>query len=438
VDNLNISKCNMNGNVSIVNQSYNTPAKATMEEAVVTGCLYVSGGSVPSVHQSVTISSGSFFMPEDAENAMLYSYDYSDLCIEGGTFTGLESNLKQMFGAAAKGAIEISGGTFNKNPADYVVEGVEVTEENGLWTVGEPAAAPVPTGEAWLCVTENDITLNWTPAPEGYEIYFLEQSMYNTSYSLLYEIRNATPGSHDFVVYISDDWGQTKEEWARLDDALIVTQSGEDPQVSIAGQADGSFRFIPLETDCAGYEFTLFAPDGTQIGWPMWIEPNGTNDMFAAYEGSTFMVNEIGWTSTGDQQDSVEVTVTGKKQVAFTPYDFSNTVVTITENDPYLLTAALRAGGKVILESDVTYTYSEDRSFDSLCCGAPVELDLNGHTITLSEGCSWTIEYGKKITITDSSAEQGGIYGPGYVYVQYNTNGSLETVCHIENQYNSY
>lgn len=439
IDQLNIHGGQLNGEVYFNNnQGYAMPEAVMMENVTVNGRLEAYGGSIDKATKTITIKSGSFTLPASATEAMIYLGQYVELNIEGGTFLLPEGAAVEMFSLNKYATgIEITGGTFNRDPVDYVdTELYVITEENGLWTVGEPAPAPVPTGEAWLSVTEDDIMLNWTAAPAGYEVYFQNQCMFGTSYSLLYDIRTIGPGAHDFVIYISNDWCQTMQEWARLDDALIITQTDEMPQVTIAGQADGSFKFVPTAQDSEGYEFTLFTPEGSQIGWPFWVKPNSTNDMFAAYDGCTFMINEIDWDVTGDALKSVEITTTGKQQVAFTPYDFSDTVVTITENDPHALTAALRAGGKIILESDITYTYSEDNSFDRLCCGAPVVLDLNGHTITLNEWCDWYIEYGKQVTVTNSGTT-GGIYG-STIWIDACSRLIIENGAYIENYYKSF
>ena len=260
----------------------------------------------------------------------------------------------------------------------------------------------------------NILRLEWTPK-EGYTgNYYVNGVSNGTSpwYFMTNLARNATEsGVYSFVIQTSDDGGKTLDTWATATDILqIVMEPTATPDLTIAGQADGYYKFVPNDGFTGIYDYVMQDPDGNQIR--AWYAAPNSNAAEAPYAGCTFAVREIGW-ANGTTSGPVRVTIgTESRSFAFTPYDFSETEITITSNNETALTNALCAGGVVKLDSDVSITNSR------LARGGDVVLDLNGHTIDVGSSNSWTVESGKKLTIIDSSvAGSGAIVGKAGISV---------------------
>lgn len=275
----------------------------------------------------------------------------------------------------------------------------------GTKTESVPAASSGASANTSIYAAPGILRLDWD-AKEGYTgSYYINGTKSNSAgafYHLINTVRGAAAaGSYSFTISTSDDDGATLTEWARAEDILtVVFDEAIQPDVNIIGQEDGTYKFVPNDGFSGIYDYTMYAPDGTEIrSW--YVAANGSVNV-APYEGCYFNVRELSW-PTGNGLPSVTATISGtEKNISFEPYDFSETTATIETDDPAALLAALNKGGKVTLNCDVSW--STNTSVNS---GGDVELDLNGHTITMGTNMLQFI-YGKTVTITDSSTERTG------------------------------
>jgi len=105
------------------------------------------------------------------DNATYPTAVTSVINVAGGTFRG---GYNCYGNVADKAFIHISGGNFNADPTGYLVAGYEITEENGLYTVGIPKsqiAFEAAIAEGGTVTLEKDVTLVSTvTVAEGNEV----------------------------------------------------------------------------------------------------------------------------------------------------------------------------------------------------------------------------------------------------------------------------
>ena len=151
-DNVNIYQNGTGSYVGgIVGASYN----ATMNIYGGYGKSAKCGIIVMSTGATINVSGGEWIANNDGtvandNNAVLVSqnnrYETGWACksilnVTGGTFKGGYNCYGMGPGVEPDDAqINIKGGNFNANPANYVVAGYEAVEENGAWSVGKPQA----------------------------------------------------------------------------------------------------------------------------------------------------------------------------------------------------------------------------------------------------------------------------------------------------------
>ncbi len=126
---------NAAGTVIINGGTFNANKNTTTNKGGACFVLSTDKKSVPTI---TTVNGGTF----TADACMFLIAAQSDctqkLEVKGGTFILDEPNTKLVLavGGSAKGILEITGGTFNVDPSEYVdINNYKVTEVNGMYTV---------------------------------------------------------------------------------------------------------------------------------------------------------------------------------------------------------------------------------------------------------------------------------------------------------------
>ena len=256
-----------------------------------------------------------------------------------------------------------------------------------------------------IYATSSILRMDWEAKPDYTGNYYVNgKNVYtSTFYHLLNDVVAATePNVYSYTISTTNDNGATLTEWAKVENILTIQfDESKTPDVEILGQADGTYKLVPKNGFTGLYKYELYAPDGTFL-YKWRAAANGTIKV-APYEGCYFMVQEVNY-PLGKGLENVTATISSSERFSFTPYDFTDTKVTITENDETALANALNAGGTVTLESDVTINNIRVEQ------GGDVVLDLNGHNITMGSN-TLEISRGKVISIIDSSEKAGVING---------------------------
>ncbi len=292
-----------------------------------------------------------------------------------------------------------------------VVKSSELAD--GVWYVIMTPPSVKPTEPAAIKATlnvTNVLTQLLWPAQSGTTYYWScnggEAQRYNgyrdgngnANLNIGPQITAAEPGSTvSFVIRRDSADGEIVVE-AR--DIVEVQAAADGVEYTVTGQADGTYRMASSAGSGKRFIFTLMTPEGKAVGS---LQRTDTASITVApYQGCTFDIAERVSSETGYGID--HLTVSLKKGVSFTPYDFPTEPQSV--NDEESFKAAINKGGTVVLASDVTLTNCP------IDHGSEVTLDLNGFTLDLGSSNEVSISNGKRLTVVDfSEGKTGAVIG---------------------------
>ena len=272
------------------------------------------------------------------------------------------------------------------------------------------------TPKALINATAYNIQLLWD-AKAGATAYYLNGTTRATDPSayIMYGHIINKDAACKISFTIEAETSGTRETWIEAKDIVnIIVDETKQPDVSIIGQEDGSYKFVANNGYTGLYSFQVLDPEGNLISSNN-VKAGATTTVAAPSEGCTFNVREVSW-PVGTGQENLDVTFSAFKSFGFTPYDFSSVTTEVHNQDE--LVAALNKGGTVILMNDIDGTYF------TVSSGGDVILDLNGYTITLTSSASFSA--GKTATIVDNSEAKTGKILNGNVSVVQGCNVRFE------------
>ena len=253
-DNVNIYQNGTSSYVGgIVGASYN----ATMNIYGGYGKSAKCGIIVMSTGATINVSGGEWIANNDGtvatdNNAVLVSqnnrYETGWACksilnVTGGTFKGGYNCYGMGPGVEPDDAqINIKGGNFNSNPANYVVAGYETKEENGVYTVGKPQAladfeAAIAQGDN-VTLTEDITLLEPVVIKDGKEVVLdLNGKTVNAPLFSAFEVKNGaelTIKNGKVVAY---------ESTVRAIGGKATIESGEYTSTGTALDSPATYRY---------------------------------------------------------------------------------------------------------------------------------------------------------------------------------------------------
>jgi|GEM_PF-5370709 len=253
--------------------------------------------------------------------------------------------------------------------------------------------------EVWFAydTDQGEYMLNWLPADElpsghGYfvngrqcypnEIYYPNHSCYVSISQLNLNLADITATTD--IVIETGTWSARTPLYT-AEDALVVTE-GEAAGFTLTGQTDGTY-LVGADADLTGMTVNakLIHDDGkTELVRETYDSPNIN---IYPWDGSTIELSAMICTISEDTESLIISRTPAEKITTFIrPAAPADRIVTTAEE----LQTALTVGGKVTLGADISADYMD------IYGGEPVTLDLNGHTLTLSQ--LW-LRHGKEATI---------------------------------------
>lgn len=176
----------------------------------------------------------------------------------------------------------------------------------------------------------------------------------------------------------------SKETLAKLDDAIRINITDSAPNLSLAPQADGTYKITGGGN--TGYFYRVTTPEGKRLAADYTMD-----DTFlcSIYEGCTVEL-QTGTIVVAEDGCSAEIIMSPVVRIENPPLPTGlNTVVEVSNADELL--DAVNRGAIAKLATDIT-----SQGMLKFKTGAPATIDLNGHTLTAP---TVRVYYGKELTI---------------------------------------
>ena len=163
-----------------------------------------------------------------------------------------------------KGSIEITGGTFTKDPTAFVADGYKANESNGKWTVSAivPPAPPAPQPDTDVEQRPDGSTVTTVTKPDGSQTVTTEAA--DGSQSVVSKDADGNVTSTE--VSVSDKAAEAGEVVLPLDPSKPAADAGEAPAVEVKVPASVTAEApvkvtVPVDADEPDYGVVVFAVD---------------------------------------------------------------------------------------------------------------------------------------------------------------------------------